>query len=195
MVSTRASSDYYAILGVSPEASTEEIRTAYMKRALQVHPDRNASATATKEFQALADAYYVLGDTERRSQYDREHSRPDMSSQQQQQQQQQQQRQHTDAEDVFGDVFEDILRPEVNSRLSSWWAMLGMLSGGILGIIIGNLPGAVVGGFVGRKLGSIRDRTGKPVYDSFKELPHSRKAQVLSAIAAQILGSSIGGNK
>ncbi|KAJ1737643.1 hypothetical protein LPJ72_000300 [Coemansia sp. Benny D160-2] len=189
MVSTRASSDYYAILGVSPEASTEEIRTAYMKRALQVHPDRNASATATKEFQALADAYYVLGDTERRSQYDREHSRPGMSSQQQQQ------RQHTDAEDVFGDVFEDILRPEVNSRLSSWWAMLGMLSGGILGIIIGNLPGAVVGGFVGRKLGSIRDRTGKPVYDSFKELPHSRKAQVLSAIAAQILGSSIGGNK
>ncbi|KAJ2506755.1 hypothetical protein GGI11_006566 [Coemansia sp. RSA 2049] len=174
MVSTRALSDYYAILGVSPEASAEEIRTAYMKRALQVHPDRNASATATKEFQALADAYYVLSDTERRSQYDREHSRP---------------------EDVFGDVFEDILRPEVNSRLSSWWAMLGMLSGGILGIIIGNLPGAVVGGFVGRKLGSIRDRTGKPVYDSFKELPHSRKAQVLSAIAAQILGSSIGGNK
>ncbi|KAJ1800448.1 hypothetical protein LPJ59_001091 [Coemansia sp. RSA 2399] len=176
--------DYYAILGVGPTATPEEIRTAYMKRAVQVHPDRNPSATATQEFQALADAYYVLGDRDRRSRYDQEQrsSRPGTAPQQ------------ADAEDVFGDVFEDMLRPEVSGQ-SSWWALLGMFSGAILGIIVANLPGALVGGFVGRKLGAVRDRTGKPVYDSFKELSHSRKAQILGALAAQVLGSGFGGGK
>ncbi|KAJ1664403.1 hypothetical protein IW140_004100 [Coemansia sp. RSA 1813] len=190
MVSAKTAKDYYSILGVSPTATPEEIRTAYMKRAVQVHPDRNPSATATQEFQALADAYYVLSDRDRRSQYDRaQQQEPSFTGER---------REHADPEDVFGDVFEDMLRPEVggqSSSSSSWWAMLGMIGGGILGIIIANLPGALVGGFVGRKLGAVRDRTGKPVYDSFKELPHSRKAQVLGALAAQVLGTSLGGNK
>ncbi|KAJ2548994.1 hypothetical protein EV175_004613 [Coemansia sp. RSA 1933] len=189
--------DHYSILGVSPTATPEEIRTAYMRRAVQVHPDRNQSATATQEFQALADAYYVLGDRERRNQYDQEQysssrtrrTRSGTGTGAPPQQQ-------ADADDVFGDVFEDMLRPEVVAQsAASWWALLGMFGGAILGLIVANLPGALVGGFVGRKLGAVRDRTGRPVYDSFKELPHSRKAQILGTLAAQVLGSGFGGGK
>jgi len=64
--------DYYAILGVSRTAATEEIRTAYKRESLRTHPDRLANATAaekrkaTERFQVIADAYFVLSDPERR---------------------------------------------------------------------------------------------------------------------------------
>ncbi|KAJ1647135.1 hypothetical protein LPJ64_001466 [Coemansia asiatica] len=165
--------DYYALLGVSSTATSEEIRTAYMKKAVRTHPDRNPSPTATQEFQQLADAYYTLSDPARRATYDRD--RPHTTE-------------HADAENVFGDVFEDLLRPEVVSN-SAFWATLGLVSGAVLGFILANLPGAFIGGFAGKKLGAVRDSTGRPVYDSFKELPHARKAQVLAAIAAHVLGA------
>ncbi|KAJ1809660.1 hypothetical protein LPJ56_004504, partial [Coemansia sp. RSA 2599] len=142
--------DYYALLGVSPTATAEEIRTAYMKKAVKTHPDRNSSPTATQEFQQLADAYYTLSDAERRADYDRD--RPRNTA-------------HADAENVFGDVFEDLLRPEVVSN-TSFWATLGLVSGAVLGFILANLPGAFIGGFAGKKLGAVRDSTGRPVYDS-----------------------------
>jgi hypothetical protein len=45
-----------------------------------------------------------------------------------------------DAEGVFGDVFEDLLRPEVEKQ-ASWWTYLGAASGAGLGFIIANIPG------------------------------------------------------
>lgn len=68
--------DYYRTLGVSPSASTSEIREAYKRASLATHPDRFPNATAqerqryTQRFQTLADAYYVLSDSERRREYD-----------------------------------------------------------------------------------------------------------------------------
>ncbi|KAI9505749.1 hypothetical protein GGI25_002350 [Coemansia spiralis] len=180
--------DYYEALGVRPDATTEDIRSAYMKRAVRVHPDRNPSPTATEEFQELADAYYVLSDTTRRRQYDSERDSSRANAQTSFGDT------HANADNIFGDVFEDMLRPEVGTP-SSWWSTVGMVSGGTLGFILANLPGAVVGGFAGKKLGAIRDRTGRPVYDSFKDLPHARKVEVLGAIAAQILGTGMGGPK
>ncbi|KAJ1895721.1 hypothetical protein LPJ66_004415 [Kickxella alabastrina] len=168
--------DYYSILSVSPSATADEIRTAYMKKAVKVHPDRNTSPTATQDFQQLADAYYTLSDRTRRTAYDS--ARPTAAP-------------HADADNVFGDVFEDLLRPEVQGG-SSLWGILGLISGAALGFILGNVPGALVGGFAGKKLGAVRDNTGRPVYDSFKELPHARKLQVLSAIAAHVLGGAAG---
>ncbi|KAJ2497880.1 hypothetical protein GGH96_004758 [Coemansia sp. RSA 1972] len=168
--------DYYELLGVKPTATEAEIRTAYMKKALSVHPDRNPSPSATREFQQVADAYYTLSDPSRRSTYDQSHARTSADT-------------HADADSVFGDVFSDMLHNEVNPNAGTLWSTLGMIGGSILGFILANIPGAFVGAFAGRQLGKVRDRTGRAVYDSFKELPHARKAQVLAALAAQVLGA------
>ena len=64
--------DYYDILGVSREASAEEIKKAYRKLAMQYHPDKNpGNREAEDKFKAAAEAYEVLGDLEKRKIYDR----------------------------------------------------------------------------------------------------------------------------
>jgi len=66
------SGDYYEILGVPHGASQEEIKSAYRKAALKFHPDKNPGDKASEEkFKKASEAYSVLGDPERRSQYDR----------------------------------------------------------------------------------------------------------------------------
>ncbi len=67
MTTTR---DYYDILGVSKDASAEELKKAYRKQALQWHPDRNKSPEAEKKFKEINEAYEVLSDSEKRSAYD-----------------------------------------------------------------------------------------------------------------------------
>jgi len=67
-----AQKDYYEILGVSPEASQKEIRKAYRRLAKQYHPDRHGGSKAAEErFKQITDAYGVLGDPQKRKQYDR----------------------------------------------------------------------------------------------------------------------------
>ena len=63
--------DYYKVLGVSPSATDKEITKAYRKLARKLHPDANADdATAEEKFKEVSAAYDVLGDGERRAQYD-----------------------------------------------------------------------------------------------------------------------------
>jgi len=63
--------DYYKTLGVDKKASPEEIKKAYRKLARRWHPDRNAGdAKAEERFKEISQAYDVLGDPEKRKQYD-----------------------------------------------------------------------------------------------------------------------------
>jgi curved DNA-binding protein len=63
--------DFYEALGVSRDASTEEIQRAYRKLARQYHPDVNSDPAAEDRFKEISEAYQVLSDPETRSRYDR----------------------------------------------------------------------------------------------------------------------------
>ena len=64
--------DYYQILGVPRNASDEEVKKAYRKLAMQYNPDRNLGNEkwANEKFKEINEAYGVLGDPEKRRQYD-----------------------------------------------------------------------------------------------------------------------------
>jgi molecular chaperone DnaJ len=62
--------DYYEVLGVQKTSSKDEIKDAYRKLALQYHPDRNKEAGAEDKFKEISEAYAVLSDDQKRTQYD-----------------------------------------------------------------------------------------------------------------------------
>jgi molecular chaperone DnaJ len=98
-----AKKDYYEILGVAREAKPEDIKAAYRKLALKYHPDRNPGNKESEEkFKEATEAYEVLSDEAKRSQYDQfGHTGPQMGGF----------GGHSTMEDIFehfGDIFGDI---------------------------------------------------------------------------------------
>ncbi|CAO3682989.1 hypothetical protein G6F70_007892 [Rhizopus microsporus] len=188
--------DYYEILGVSPSATHDEIREAYKKEALLNHPDRmSSSATpserqeATRRFQLVADAYYTLGDRSRRESYDRSRShqdrftpfssaRPSSSPSQ--------------ANHLFGDVFEELLRAEVEHP-SYHWRILGAGAGAILGFIFGNIPGAAIGALAGKTIGQVRDHKGVSVYTAFQRLTMEQRRNILTHLLTRFVTAGASG--
>ncbi|KAI9030187.1 DnaJ domain-containing protein [Phycomyces nitens] len=154
--------NYYTILDIPTNATQDDIRQAYKKQALLHHPDRlddQASQTerskAVKYFQLIADAYYILGDQARRAEYDKAHPNTqtfsldgDTSTSERQ------------AHLMFSNVFEELLRPEVENP-SHVWSVLGAGAGIVLGFIVGNVGGAAMATVAGRTLGQIRDKKGR----------------------------------
>ncbi|MDY0240087.1 MAG: DnaJ domain-containing protein, partial [Bacteroidales bacterium] len=66
-----AKRDYYEVLGVDKNASAEEIKKAYRKKAIQFHPDKNPGDKTTEDkFKEAAEAYDVLSDPNKKSRYD-----------------------------------------------------------------------------------------------------------------------------
>lgn len=64
--------DYYEILGIDKNASSEDIKRAYRRLALKYHPDRNPAdkKEAEEKFKEISEAYAVLSDPQKRAQYD-----------------------------------------------------------------------------------------------------------------------------
>ncbi len=62
--------DYYEVLGVAKSATTEELKRAYRKLALEWHPDRNKAANANEKFKEINEAYAVLSDPKKKETYD-----------------------------------------------------------------------------------------------------------------------------
>ena len=70
--------DYYEVLGISRDASSEDIKKAFRKLAFRYHPDRNKDDGASEKFKEVNEAYEVLSDTDKRAAYDRfGHSGPE----------------------------------------------------------------------------------------------------------------------
>lgn len=64
--------DYYSILGISKNATQEEIKKAYRNLAFKYHPDRNPDdKQAEEKFKKISEAYDTLGDEKKRAEYDR----------------------------------------------------------------------------------------------------------------------------
>lgn len=62
--------DYYSILGVPQDASPADIKKAYKKMALELHPDRNKNVNATEQFKKVTEAYKILSDIQKKRVYD-----------------------------------------------------------------------------------------------------------------------------
>ena len=62
--------DFYEVLGVSRDATKDQIKDAYRKLAMEFHPDRNKSPGAEEKFKEISEAYAVLSDDQKKQQYD-----------------------------------------------------------------------------------------------------------------------------
>ena len=67
--------DYYEVLGISPNAGKRRIRKAYRRKAFENHPDRDKSPGAEDRIKEINEAYEVLGDPQKRAQYDLDRQR------------------------------------------------------------------------------------------------------------------------
>lgn len=67
--------DYYKVLGISKQASAQEVKSAYRSMSMKWHPDKNPNADVTSIMQDINEAYAILKDESKRKRYDLEYDR------------------------------------------------------------------------------------------------------------------------
>lgn len=102
-----SSRDYYEVLGVSRNASADELKRAYRNLAKKYHPDVNRDPDAVDKFKEVQNAYGVLSDESKRRQYDR-YGEAGVSGAAS--------AGYTSAEDIFGDLFSTIFQDAAGGR-------------------------------------------------------------------------------
>jgi curved DNA-binding protein CbpA len=118
----RSERDYYAILGVQPSASDEEMKRAYRRLALRHHPDRNpGDRRAEERFKEISEAYAVLMDPGRRREYDRLRGERGGSSAAGSRPREPRWRE----EDLFRDLFRDPRTASIFEELTREWTRKG----------------------------------------------------------------------
>ena len=186
--------DYYALLELPVNASQDQIKQAYKQKALQHHPDRNGGSAGAKiKFQFISDAYSTLHDPAKRRQYDLDRQRQLDNLYNPLQEPSFSQPAGTDANAIFGSVFEEMLRDEMH-QAGYFWQPMGAASGAVIGFIIANIPGAIAGYAAGGYLGKVRDQRGKAVIEVFQELPGDKKTAILAALAAKLFSAGVKGS-
>lgn len=71
-MSTMAKEDYYSLLGVERDATPEQLKKAYRKKAIELHPDKNqGDKIAEEKFKEISEAYEILSNSEKKAAYDR----------------------------------------------------------------------------------------------------------------------------
>jgi DnaJ-class molecular chaperone len=115
MARQRADRDYYATLGLRPDASEEEIRRTYRRLALEWHPDRNpGNPRAEERFKEISEAYAVLMDPTKRQVYDRARGAGEAGGF------------GPSREDVFRDLFADPRASAIFEELARELSRMGM---------------------------------------------------------------------
>jgi DnaJ-class molecular chaperone len=71
-----SSTNFYDILGLGPNATKDEIKKAYRSLSLKYHPDKNGTVDAVSKFQEINEAYEVLGDEQKKADYDNTRNNP-----------------------------------------------------------------------------------------------------------------------
>ena len=115
MARSRGDVDYYAILGLAPGASDEEIRRTYRRLALQWHPDRNpGSVKAEERFKEISEAYAVLMDPAKRRAWEAARQGGDLGGF------------SASREDVFRDLFNDPRASGIFEELARELSRMGL---------------------------------------------------------------------
>ncbi len=115
MARPRSDRDYYAILGVAPSASEDEIRRAFRRLALRWHPDRNpGDAGAAERFKEISEAYAVLIDPVRRRTWETAHRTGAPTDF------------HARRDDLFRDLFADPRASAIFDELAAELGRLGV---------------------------------------------------------------------
>ena len=142
----------YDVLGVSREASPEEIKRAYRGLSLKWHPDRNSSPDAQSKFQEISAAYEILSDERRRQEYNAELDGVSMGGQE------------IDMNDIINMMFGGQMgqMPGQMGQMPGQMGGMGQMPGGM-----GQMPGGMgqmggMGGFFGPMGGMAEMRFGGP---------------------------------
>ncbi|MGM0759322.1 MAG: DnaJ domain-containing protein [Thermodesulfobacteriota bacterium] len=191
--------DYYALLGVNPDASAEEIKKAYRKQALKYHPDRNPEHTQEAEarFKELTHAYAVLLNPEKRREYDRRRTFSRNYGQEHRAGTGHSQHGFGSFEDVLRDILNNPEARRVFAEMQGEFAKRGMqFDASFLNNLFSGRGFFVGGVFTFGPQGMRKERTANSTFDSGQHVPkgaaRSERTTRLASTKKQDLWQKIG---